>query len=335
MQLDKFRHKDVRDMRTVVVLLSAALTLALCNEVSLAQSPYPDQTIKIIVPTSPGATTDLLARSIGQGLSDLWGKPVIVDNRPGADEMMGDEMVAKASPDGYTLGVVSNTGITASPLLHKDVHYDPQKDLTPIFMLGRITPVMVVPAKSPVLTVQDLIALAKAKPGELNYGSFGNGTYAHVAMEDFKKRTGIQMAHIPYRGAAPAYLALIRGEIAVMISNLGSATGQGENLRIIAAASAHRSKFRPDLPTIAESGVPGFSTGAWWAVIGPAHLAGPVVAEIRASVSRVLDSPALQKLYTTNTMEREDMTPEQFAQFISEDTANWARLIKAANITPD
>jgi tripartite-type tricarboxylate transporter receptor subunit TctC len=322
-------------MRTIVLLLSAAVTLALFAEVARAQDQYPDRTVKIIVPTSPGATTDVLARSIGQGLSDLWGQPVIVDNRPGADEMLGDEMVAKAAPDGYTLGVVSNAGITASPLLHKDVAYDPQKDFTPIFMLGQITPVMVVPAKSPVRTVQDLIALAKAKPGQLNYGSFGTGTYAHVAMEDFKQQTGIQMTHIPYRGATPAYLALIRGEIAVMIGNLGSATAQAENLRIIAAASAHRSKFRPDLPTVAESGVPGFSTGAWWGMFGPARLPKPVLAKIRASVSRVLDSPALVKLYTTNTMEREDMTPEQFTQFIRDDTANWARQIKAAGVKPN
>jgi tripartite-type tricarboxylate transporter receptor subunit TctC len=322
-------------MRTIVLLLSAAFTLTLFADVARAQDRYPDRTVKIIVPTSPGATTDVLARSIGQALSELWGQPVIVDNRPGADEMLGDEMVAKAAPDGYTLCVVSNTGITASPLLHKDAAYDPQKDFTPIFMLGEITPVMVVPAKSPVRTVQDLIALAKAKPGQLNYGSFGNGTYAHVAMEDFKQRTGIAMTHIPYRGATPAYLALIRGEIAVMIGNLGSATAQAGNVRIIAAASAHRSKFRPDLPTIAESGVPGFSTGAWWGMFGPAHLPQPVVAKIRASVARVLDSPALQKLYTTNTMERQDMTPEQFAQFIRDDTANWARQIKAAGIKPD
>jgi tripartite-type tricarboxylate transporter receptor subunit TctC len=322
-------------MRTIVPLLSAALTLALFGEVGQAQDRYPDHAVKIIVPTSPGATTDVLARAIGQALSAMWGEPVIVDNRPGADEMLGDELVAKAAADGYTLGVVSNTGITASPLLHEDVAYDPQKDFTPLFMLGQITPVMVVPAKSPVRTVQDLIALAKAKPGQLNYGSFGTGTYAHVAMEDFKQRTGIQMTHVPYRGATPAYLALIRGEIAVMLSNLGTAQAQAGNVRIIAAASAHRSKFRPDLPTIAESGVPGFSTGAWWGVFGPAQLPGPVVAKIRIGVARALDSPGLRTLYTTNTMERQDMTPEQFAQFVRDDTANWARQIKAAGIKPN
>jgi tripartite-type tricarboxylate transporter receptor subunit TctC len=324
-------------MRSVFPFITAALVLALSGEIGLAQDRYPDRPIKIIVPTSPGATTDVLARSIGQALSDAWKQPVIVDNRPGADEMIGDELVAKALPDGYTLGVISNAGITASPQLHKEVRYNPQQDFTPIFMLGEITPVMVVPAKSPVKTVQDLIALAKAKPGELNFGSFGNGTYAHVAMEDFNQRTGIRMTHIPYRGATPAYLALMRNEIAVMISNLGSANAQAAagNLRIIAAASAHRSKFRPDLPTIAESAVPGFSTGAWWGMFGPAHMPEQVVTKLRAGVAHALQTSALQKFYATNTMERQVMTPEQFVAFIREDTANWTRQIKTAGIKPE
>ena len=324
-------------MRAAIAFLNAVLLLALFGQTGQAQDRYPDHAVKIIVPTSPGATTDVLARTIGQALSESWKEPVIVDNRPGGDEMLGDEIVAKAAPDGYTLGVTSNAGITASPQLHKDVRYDSQKDFTPIFMLGEITPVMVVSTKSPVRSVQDLIALAKAKPGELNYGSFGNGTYAHVAMEDFKGRTGIRMTHIPYRGATPAYLALMRNEVAIMIGNLGSATAQAAagNLRIIAAASAHRSKFRPDLPTIAESGVPGFSTGAWWGLFGPAHIPEPVVAKIRAGVAHAMATPALLKLYTTNTMERQDMSPEQFVQFIRDDTANWTRQIKAAGIKPE
>jgi len=196
---------------------------------------------------------------------------------------------------------------------------------------------MVVPGSSPVRTVQDLIALARSKPGELNYGSFGTGSYAHVAMEDFKQRTGTQLMHIPYRGAAPAYTALIRGDTAVMIANLSGATAQAEagNVRIIAAAGPHRSKARPELPTIAESGVPGFSTGAWWGMLGPANLPRAVVDKIRAELSRILATPEMQKIYDLNTMERDDMTPEQFAQFIRDDTANWARQIKAAGIKPE
>jgi tripartite-type tricarboxylate transporter receptor subunit TctC len=323
-------------MRTRVALFCTVLALGLGGS-ALAQSPYPDRTVRIIVPTSPGAVTDVLARAMGQQLSQSWGQPVVIDNRPGADEMLGDEIVAKAPPDGYTLGIVSNGGLTASPQLHSEVRYDPQKDFTPIFFLGQVTPVMVVSAASSVHSVQELIALAKAKPGEINYGSFGNGSYAHVAMEDFKQRTGTQMVHIPYRGAAPAYTALIRNETTVMIANLSGAVGQAEagNVRIIAAAGPHRSKARPDLPTVAESGVPGFATGAWWGMFGPANLPRPLVEKIRADVSKILATPEMQKIFEINTMERDEMTTEQFAQFIRDDIANWARQIKAAGIKPE
>jgi tripartite-type tricarboxylate transporter receptor subunit TctC len=324
-------------MRIVAALFGVAASLALLSDGAPAQNSYPNHAVRIVVPTSPGAVTDVLARAIAQALSQAWGQPVIIDNRPGADEMLGDEIVAKADPDGYTLGIVSNGGITAAPQLHREVHYDPLKDFTPIFMLGEVTPVMIVPGKSPVHTVQELIALAKSKPGELNYGSFGVGSYAHVAMEDFKRRTGVQLTHVPYRGATPAYNALIRDEVAVMIANLSGAIAQADagNVRIIAAAGPHRSKARPDLPTVAESGVPGFATGAWWGVLGPAKLPAPIVAKIRTDLTRALDSPEMKKIYDINTMERDDMTTAQFTQFIRDDTEYWARQIKAAGIQPD
>jgi tripartite-type tricarboxylate transporter receptor subunit TctC len=317
-------------------LILSMLALFACLGHAWSQQQYPTRTVRLIVPTSPGAITDVLARAIGEALSQRWGQPVAIDNRPGADEMLGDEVIAKAPPDGYTIGVVSHGGITASPQLHREFHYDPVRDFTPVFMLGQVTPVMVVPGNSPVNTVQDLIALAKSKPGELNYGSFGNGSYAHVAMEDFMRRTGIRLIHVPYRGAAPAYTALIRGDTAVMIANLSGATAQAGagNVKIIAAAGPKRSKARPDLPTIAESGVPGFSTSAWWGVFGPANLPQPIVDALRAEISRILDTPEMVKIYETNTMERNDMTSEQFAAFIRDDIDNWTHQIKAAGITP-
>jgi tripartite-type tricarboxylate transporter receptor subunit TctC len=324
-------------MRVTIAICSGIVALALAGEAVLAETEYPNHTVKIIVPTSPGAVTDVLARALGQALSQTWGRSVIVENRPGGDEMIGDEMVAKATPDGYTLGVVSNSGITAAPLLHRDVRYDPVKDFTPIEMLGQITPVMVVPAKSPVHTVQDLIALAKSEPGRLNFGSFGTGSYAHVGMEDFMQRTGIKMTHVPYHGATPAYEALIRGDVAVMIANLGGADAQEKAgfVRIIAAAGPHRSKERPDLPTIAESAVPGFSTGAWWGVVGPAKIPAPVVNKIRVDLSRNLSTPQMEKIYQANTMERQDMSRDQFSKFIAADIKNWARLIKSVEVTPN
>jgi tripartite-type tricarboxylate transporter receptor subunit TctC len=309
---------------------------ALCAS-AWAQERWPDRPVRLIVPTSPGAVTDILARAIGQALSESWGQPVIIDNRPGADEMLGNELVAKAVPDGLTLGVVSNAGITAAPFLHKDLRYDPARDLTAIMLLGEVTPVVVVSRETPAATWQEFVAYAKSKPGQLNYGSFGNGTYAHVAMEELKQRTGIQLTHIVYRGATPAYLALLRNEISVMIANLGGAAAQAEagTVNIIAAAGARRPQLRPDLPTIAESGVPGFSTGAWWALIGPANLSAAIVTKLRTDVANSLAASDVQKIYRQNTLEREDLTAEQFAQFIKDDRARWERQIKGAGITPD
>jgi tripartite-type tricarboxylate transporter receptor subunit TctC len=302
-----------------------------------AEEPYPARTVRIIVPSSPRGITDLLARVIGKAVSETWGQPVIIENRPGADEMIGAEEVVRAPADGYMLLVASNAVITAAPFLHSHMPFDTQKDITPILMLGQITPVMVVAASLPVNTVQELIALAKAKPGELNYGSFGNGTYAHVAMEDFKQRTGTQILHVPYKGATPAITALIRGEVQVVIVNLSSIAAyvKAGNVRIIAAASAQRTALRPDLPTVAESGVPGFSTGAWWGLFGPANMPRPVLDKIRTDVGRALATPEARTLFATNTFELAHKTPEQLAQFIHDDLDNWARQIKAAGIQPD
>ncbi len=302
-----------------------------------AEDQYPARTVRIIVPSSPGGITDLLARVIGQALTQSWGQPVIIENRPGADELIGTEAVVKAPADGYMLLVASNAAITAAPNLHSRMPYDSQKDLTPILMLGQITPVMVVPASLPVKSVQELIALAKAKPGELNYGSFGNGTYPHVAMEDFKLRTSTQILHVPYKGATPAIMALLRSEVAVLIVNMSSVDAyvKAGALRIIAAAGAERIAARPDLPTISESGVPGFSTGGWWGLFGPAGLPGPVVDKIRADTQGALGSPEARTLFATNTFQLVRKTPEQFVQFIGDDLGNWARQIKAAGIQPD
>lgn len=324
-------------MATQRKILIGMLFLVLGAGAFPAQAQYPSRTIKIVVPTSPGAVTDILARAIGQALSQYWGQAVVIDNRPGGDETIGADAVAKSPADGYTLLLTSNGALTAAPHLHSQMRYDSLKDFTPIMMLGQVTPVMVVPGSSPVQSVPELIALAKSKPGELNYGSFGNGSYSHVAMEDFKLRTGIQMMHLPYRGAAPAYTAMLRNEIAVMFANLSGATGHAEvgRVRIVAAAGPHRSKLRPDLPTVAEFGVPGFSTGAWWGLFGPANLSPPVAEKIRTEVSRILGTPEMHKIFAANTMEQIAMTPEQFAQFIRDDLDNWARQIKAAGITPN
>ena len=305
---------------------------------ALAQSQYPAGTVRIIVPSTPGATTDVLARTIGLGLTQSWGQPVIVENRPGADEMIGVHAAAKAPADGYTLLVTSNAAITAAPHLHSRMNYDPQKDLTPILMLGQVTPVMNVPASLPVKSVQEFIALAKAKPGALNYGSFGNGTYAHVAMEEFKLRTGTQMVHIPYRGA----YAGDHGAAAGRNLTADHEHGQHRRARQRWHGANHCRCWRPAVRACVRTCQPLPSPAC--PASRPVHGGDCTVQPICLIRSSIRSGPKLhvssarpkrRKLFETNTFELIEMSPEQFVQFIRDDLDNWGRQIKAAGIKPD
>ena len=244
----------------------------------------------------------------------------------------------KAPADGYMLLVASNAAITAAPNFHSRMPYDSQKDLTPILMLGQITPVMVVPASLPVKSVQELIALAKAKPGELNYGSFGNGTYPHVAMEDFKLRTGTQILHVPYKGATPAITALLRSEVAVLIVNMSSVDVHVK-AGTLADHCRRRRRKNSDAPGSADHCRVGragfFDRRLVGAYSDQPNLPGPVVDKIRADAASALVSPEARSMFATNTFQPVRKTPEQFVQFIRDDLGNWARQIKAAGIQPD
>lgn len=323
-------------MRQRLWLTCGLWLLALGAGVAQAQDRYPNRTVRIVVPTSAGGVTDVLARVIAQGLTQAWGSPVIVDNRPGADQIIGTETVAKSAADGYTLLVTSDAAMTGNPHLHRNLRYDSLKDFTPLVMLGQIAPVLNVPASLPVHSFADLVALARAKPGTLNYASFGSGTYSHLSMEDLKHRAGIDIFHLPYKGSTPAITALLRGEISVLIVNLGNIADHARagSIRIIAAAGARRSSFRPDLPTIAESGLPGFATGAWWGMFAPANLPDDIASRIRADVGKVLAAPMAQKVYETQTIERVELTREQFARLIRDDLAKWGALIRAVGLGP-
>ena len=324
-------------MLKLKLVSAVVLILATCTTCAIAQSSYPDHEVRVIVPNPPGGVTDILARVVGQTISAELRQPIVVDNRPGADEMIGTLAVVRAKPDGYTLLVASNGPITAGPHLHSQMQYNSLKDLTPIAILGQITPVMFVPATSSIKTIPELIALAKEKPGKLNYGSFGTGTYAHVGMEDFKQRTETQIIHIPYKGASPAVTAVMQGEVDVQIMNLGNIAEyvKNGNFRLIGAASARRSALLPDLPTVAEGGVTGFSTGSWWGLFGPAGMPPAVVEKIRASVLNALQSEEVKKVLATSTIQPVTLSADQLPRFIAEDLENWGRQINAAGIKPD
>ena len=307
--------------------LLAAFALA-CG--AAGAQTYPNAPVRLIVPTSPGGVTDTMARIVAQRLTESLNQTVIVENRPGGNSLVGAQAVARAPADGLTLLVTSDATITANPSLIGNWPHK-AKDFTPIVVLCRGTPVLVVNASVPANDVKSLIALAKAKPGTLNYGSYGVGTYAHLSMEDFKQRTGTDIVHIPYRGATPAAQALLAGDVSMLLLNLSSIEGHEKTgkVRILAAAGDKRAAARPELPTIAEAGVPGFSTSVWFALFGPANMTPELAAKIHADVSKVLDLPQTREFFEKNSFERVNLSPAEFGKLVEHDTRHWDALIKA------
>jgi tripartite-type tricarboxylate transporter receptor subunit TctC len=316
--------------RTACAAAIALLIGATADVVPGAARSFPSGNVELIVPVPAGGVTDLMARIVAQRLSDMWGQSVIVDNRPGGNYGVGAQAVSRAPADGYTLLVAPDSTFTANPALFSKLNYDP-KEFTPIMVLCRGSPVLVVNSSIPANSVQELIALAKSQPDKLNYGSYGVGTYAHLSMEDFKQRTGTDIVHVPYRGAAPALNGLLAGDVAMLLLNLSSVEAHEKTgkVKILAAATEKRLSARPELPTIAESGVPGFATSVWFAMWGPPHMPPDLVSKIHADVSKALDLPQSREFFTTNSFERLDLSPAQFTALIESDLEHWTRLINA------
>jgi tripartite-type tricarboxylate transporter receptor subunit TctC len=315
--------------------LFATCLIALALTSAAQAQTYPDGTVRLIVPTSPGGVTDTMARIVAQRLTEM-GHTVVVDNRGGGNGSVGAMAVAHAPPDGLTLLVTSDATITANPSLSSKLGYN-AKEFTPIIVLCRGTPMLVVNSKVPANNVKELIALAKAEPGKLNYGSYGIGTYAHLSMEDFKQRTGTDIVHIPYRGATPAAQALLAGDVNMLLLNLSSIEAHEKTgkVKILAAAGDKRAAARPDLPTIAEAGVPGFSTTVWFALFGPANMPAELVQKIYADVSKGLDEPQSKQYFEKNSFERVTDTPAEFAKLVDHDIAKWDTLIKQVGARVD
>jgi tripartite-type tricarboxylate transporter receptor subunit TctC len=314
--------------RTAAVVMAVLIGAALAAPAG-AQT-YPTTNVKFIVPVPAGGVTDTMARIVAQRLTELWGQSVIVDNRPGGNYGVGAQAVSRSPADGYTLLVAPDSTFTANPALFSKLIYDP-KAFTPIMVLCRASPVLVVNSSIAAGNAQDLIALAKSQPGKLNYGSYGVGTYAHLSMEDFKQRTGAEITHIPYRGAAPATNGLLAGEVSMLLLNLSSIDAHEKTgkVKILAAATEKRLSARPDLATISESGVPGFQTSVWFAMWGPPNMAPELVNKIHADVSKVLDLPQSREFFKTNSFERVDLSPSQFGALVESDLKHWTGLINA------
>jgi len=311
-------------------LASVASALLIATAISAAAQNYPSGPVKLIVPVPAGGVTDTMARIVGQRLNEAWNQSVIVENRPGGNYATGTQAVARSPADGLTLLVAPDSTFTANPSLMSKLPYS-IKDFVPIMVLCRITPVLVINANVPAKDVKELIALAKSKPGALNYGSYGVGTYAHLSMEDFKQRTGTDILHVPYRGAAPATTGLLGGEVSMLLLNISSIEEHEKTgkVRILAAANDKRSPLRPNLATVSEAGVPGFATTAWFGLFAPANTPPEVVSKIYADVSKALDHPQTKDFFAKNSFERVALTPQEFPKLIESDTKHWEALVKS------
>lgn len=302
-----------------------------------AQAPYPHQPIRIVVPFPAGGATDILARAVAARLTEAWKAQVFVDNRPGAGGNLGSELVAKAPGDGYTIlmGTVGTHAINAS--LYRKMPYDHVKDFAPIVLVAAVPNVLVVNPSLPVHSVAELIAYGKAHPGQLNFASSGNGTSIHLSGELFKVMSGVQMTHVPYKGSAPALADLIGGQVQLMFDNLPPSLPQikAGKLRALAVTTATRAPALPDVPTVAEAGLPGFEASSWFGLLAPAGTPRDVVAKLNGEIANWLATPeAKEKLAAIGAIAAGG-TPDDFARHIAAETTKWAGVVKASGAKVD
>jgi tripartite-type tricarboxylate transporter receptor subunit TctC len=319
-------------MRLIVCLLA----LLAAHLAPAAAQDFPKRPVRLIVPLPPGGSPDLTARTIAAGLSATWPYQVVVDNRPGANHNLAAEIVAKSAPDGHTWLLTTDNILTVNPHLGK-TPFDPFKDFTPVMQHARLLFLLVVHPSLPAKSVRELVELAKARPGALNYGSSGNGSPQHLGAAMLQSLAGIQMVHVPYKGAAPAINDLLPGRIQVWIGAANSLLPHIKDgrLRLLAAASSRRSPLLPDAPTIAESGYPGYALDIWMGVTMPAKVPGAIVTKVSADIARVLNVPEVKAKLAPQGIDVVTSSPQALAQLIREDYARWGRIISEAGIKAD
>jgi tripartite-type tricarboxylate transporter receptor subunit TctC len=321
--------------RPFISILGVALTAAIIPATAQAQA-YPNRPIKIVVPYAAGGAVDIVARTVGQALAEQLKQPVIVDNRPGASANIGMELVAKAPADGYTLLMASN-GLTTNMALFPDLPFDGRRDFAAIARIGYAPLVIVVPASSSAKTLKDLIAMAKAKPGELAYGSAGNGSSGHLAGELLKSSAGIDVLHVPYKGGAPAVTDLLGERLSFMPINPLEVIShvQAGRLRVLAVGSDKRVPLLPNAPTVIEAGVPGFEATVWWGLVAPAKTPADIAAKLNSDVNAALHDPAIVRKLADLGVVTTPGSPEEFSRFIAKQTELWSAVIKKTGIRPD
>ncbi len=298
--------------------------------------PYPNRPIKIVVPYAAGGAVDIVARTIGQPLSEALKQPVIIDNRPGASANIGMELVAKAAPDGYTMLMASN-GIATNMALFPNLAFDGRRDFSPVAKIGYAPLVIVVPASSPIKSLKDLIAMAKAEPGKLTYASAGNGSSGHLAGELLKSTAKVDVLHVPYKGGAPAITDLLGERISFMPINPVEVIAhiRAGKLRALAVASDRRFLLLPDVPTVAEAGLLGYEASVWWGLVAPAKTPPEIVRQLNAETNKSLADPAIANKLAELGVVVTPGTSDQFTAFIKSQTELWSAVVKSAGIQPD
>ncbi len=314
-------------------LAAAALCVGLAAGIACAQSDYPHKPIRIVVPVAAGGGTDYTARLIGQKLGEAWGQSVIVDNRPGAAGNLGVEIVAKAQPDGYTL-VMPITSFPINPSLYARLPFDTVKDFAPVVLAALAPLLLVINPSVPAQSVKDLVALAKAKPGAMNYANSGSGTTAHLAGELFKRMGGVEIVNIPYKGGGPAVIDLIAGQVQIYFSTIPAALQQVKagKLRALAVTSSKRVPELPDMPTVSESGLPGFEVVGWFGLFAPAGTPQAVIIRLNGEIKKILNAPESRERLSGHGLIPGGGTPQELGQFLQAEIAKWGQLIKETGI---
>jgi tripartite-type tricarboxylate transporter receptor subunit TctC len=327
---------EVSHRAIVVFALAIGLGAIGPSVCSVRAQSYPVKPIRAVVGFPPGGGVDVLARQIMPRLSEQLGQQVIIDNRPGAGGNIASELVARSAPDGYVL-LLSTPSITVNPALYGNLPFDPVHDFAPITLAGKTVLVLVVHPSLPVRSVKDLIALARAKPGELSYSSGGNGAAAHLAGELFKSMTGVRMVHVPFKGSPPSLVALMAGEVQLTFGTLPSTQPhvRAHRLRALATTGAQRSVFMPDMPTIAEAGIPGYETIQWYGLLAPARTPAAIVTKLHAELTKVLEMPEIKAQLANQSIEPAKSTPDEFALFIKSELAKWSKVVKQSGMRVD
>lgn len=320
-------------MKRIIALLTV---LSAVHTAFAAEQTFPARSIRMIVPFAPGGPNDILGRAVAQKLTEQFGQQVVVDNRGGAGGIIGAETAARATPDGYTLLLGGTASMSINPSLHKKLPYDPLKDFAHISLIGTAPSLVTVNASLPGRNMKELIALAKAKPGQLTFASSGPGTAPHLGGELLKTMAGIEMTHVPYKGGALAYADLMGGQVTMFIGGTSAALPfikQGK-LRGLAVTSLKRTPSMPEMPTVAESGLPGYEVTNWYSIVTSAGTPKPIVNRLNAEIVKALATEELRKRYADLGTDPETSTPEQLHAYTRSEMIKWAKVIKSAGLTP-